>query len=336
MDYSLFFIADHSIYEVNKKAGDWMILEKNHPYAFHSMALDPNRKDRLYLGTFDDGLFISDDRGETLASAGSGIEHKRILSLATSKDELGQTIVWAGTEPSELFCSKDSGNTWTHFPELSNLPSHPSWSFPPRPYTHHVRSIQIDPQDPEKIFAGIELGGVMRSLDGGKSWEDRKEGSQYDCHSLTMNPLAEDRIYEAAGGGFAQSKDGGETWSTINDGLGDYTYLVDMATDSGDPDIIIASAAKSARTAYAPESAHTVLVRKEGDRPWEVIRKGLPEAKGSSIFSLTSRQEEPGVFYAVNNLGLYHSTDKGLSWKKLPLNWPGNLTGKRIRALVSS
>lgn len=336
MEFSLFFIADRSIYEVRHNNGSWELMEKEHPYEFHCIAIDPKKAGRMYIGTFDDGLMVSDDYGKTLKPVGEGITHPRVLSVAVSEDEGGQSIVWAGTEPSELFYSKDNGKTWQDSPELPKLPSHTTWSFPPRPYTHHVRYIQPDIHDPKQIFVGIELGGVMRSLDQAKTWEDRKPNSQYDCHTLTMNAQAKGRIYEAAGGGFAESTDGGNTWATKNEGLGDYTYLVDVETDPQNPDVIITSAAKSARTAYMPSRAHTVIARREGDGDWEIIEEGLPHPDGASIFSLTTRDEELGTFYAVNNLGLYRSTDSGKSWQNIQLDWPERLKEKRIRALIST
>lgn len=331
----LYFIAAQSIYEVKKEHNDWTLTEMKHPYEFHCIASDHTKEGRLYLGTFDNGLMISDDYGRSLRPVGTGITYSRVLSVAVSRTENvnGHQVIWAGTEPSALFRSEDSGKTWTECPTLLDLPSRSTWSFPPRPYTHHVRWIQPDIHDENRIFVGIELGGIMRSLDKGKTWEDRKEGSQFDCHTMTMSNLQKGRIYEAAGGGFAESVNGGDTWKTVNDGLGDYTYLVDVAVDPEDPDTIIASAAKSARTAYDPSRAHTVIVRKEGDENWGIIQAGLPEPDGSSIFSLIAH-EETGIFYAVNNLGLYKSDDKGLSWQEIALNWPEDLKNKRIRSFI--
>src|SRR5690625_4569501 len=162
----------------------------------------------------------------------------------------------------------------------------------------------------------------MKSENNGVTWADRKPNSQFDCHHLTMNHLAPGRIYEAAGGGYAESQDGGETWQTINDGLGTYTYLYDIAVDPADPDTIIASAAENARTAYAPSRAKTAIVRREQDQPWKFITKGLPEREGCSIFSLLAHDAEPGVFYAVNNLGLFRSENSGKTWSHLLDNWP--------------
>lgn len=332
----LLFIADQSIFVVTSRVHSWDLLEHQHDYEFHSIAADPGKQGRLYVGTFDNGLLVSDDYGETLHPVGEGITHDRVLSVAVSETEKVNDyyVVWAGTEPSNLFRSEDGGKTWTECPALLDLPSRSTWSFPPRPYTHHVRSIQPDLHDKSRVFAGIELGGVMRSEDSGETWEDRKEGSQFDCHTLTMNSLAEGRIYEAAGGGFAESVDGGATWETFNDGLDDYTYLVDVVVDPKDPDTIVASAAKSARTAYVPSRAHTVIVRKEKDQEWEVVHEGLPHPDGSSILSLTTHDQEPHVFYAVNNLGLYQSNDAGRSWNQLIAEWPETLENKRIRRLI--
>jgi hypothetical protein len=45
---------------------------------------------------------------------------------------------------------------------------------------------------------GIELGGVMRSRDGGKTWIDHNPRAYSDAHQLLTHPLAPERLYEAA------------------------------------------------------------------------------------------------------------------------------------------
>lgn len=259
-----------------------------------------------------------------------------MLSVAVSASECvdGRAVVWAGTEPSHLYRSTDGGKTWTDCTGLQSLASKPEWSFPPRPHTHHVRWIQPDIHEEDRIFVGIELGGVMQSDDKGGTWQDRKPGSEYDCHTLTMTGAAKDRIYEAAGGGFAESRDGGQTWQTFNDGLDPYSYLVGVAVDSGDPDTIIVSAAKSARTAYIPERAHTVLMRRENNKHWEIITSGLPDPDGASVFSLLANPNQQGVFYTVNNLGVYQSVDSGKTWSSLPFQWPEQILNERIWGLT--
>lgn len=333
----LFFTAGESLFQAVRTGHEWRLEKTEVDHEFHCLAADPKRTGRLYGGTFDHGLWISDNDGKSWQPAGEGIAHRRVLSVAVSPTEAvnGYSVVWAGTEPSMLYRSEDGGATWTDFPNLINLPSEPKWSFPPRPHTHHVSSIQPDLHHPDRIFVGIELGGVMKSEDKGETWEDRKPGSQFDCHILTMTKQAAGRVYEAGGGGFAETTDTGKTWETMNAGLSPYTYLVDIAVDSADPHTIIASAAKSARTAYNPERAHTVLVRKEKDSDWQIIEEGLPERDGSSVFSLVNDETEPHVFYAVNNTGIYQSKDAGKSWHLLEVEWPQELCSKRIRGFIS-
>lgn len=314
------------------------MIENEVDHIFLCLTADPVKVGRLYGGTFEDGLWMSDDHGKTWQPVGDGITHERILSVTVSPTEVinGYSVVWAGTEPSGLFRSEDGGKTWTTFPTLLDLPSEPTWSFPPRPHTHHVRDIQPDLHDDKRIYVGIELGGVMKSVDQGKSWEDRKPGSQFDCHTLTMTKRAKGRIYEAAGGGYAESHDSGKTWETINDGLEPYTYLVDITVDAYNPDIVIASAAKTARTAYQPSQAHTVIVRREGDNPWKVVSEGLPDPDGSAVFQLIADESGQGVFYAVNNLGFYISRDTGKSWEQVDIDWPEHIEQRQVRGFVAT
>ncbi len=87
---------------------------------------------------------------------------------------------------------------------MRHLPSAPTWSLPPRPWTSHVRAIAPSHTDPNLVVAGIELGGVVRSTDSGETWQDQRPGAQADCHALAAHPAAPWLQYEA-GGEFAQS-----------------------------------------------------------------------------------------------------------------------------------
>ncbi|WP_462420325.1 WD40/YVTN/BNR-like repeat-containing protein [Salinicoccus sp. Marseille-QA3877] len=328
---SIYFATKDKIYKAAGEEDRWTLETIEGPEEIRSIAFD-EISNRLFAGTFNDGLLGSDDDGESWQRLGEDALNKRVMSIAVSKTEqLGEfSVIWAGTEPSMLYRSENGGMTWTESPALLDLPSEPEWSFPPRPETHHVRTIQPDLHDTYRIFVGIELGGVMRSLDSGASWEDRKPGSHHDSHSIKAHPFVRGRIYEAAGEGFAESMDGGDSWAKFNDGLGDYTYMVDVAADPGDADTMIASVAKGPYEAYMPERANTRLVRRTGGGDWTFIDEGLPAAGGSSVFALLTDSGQSGVFYAVNNLGIYISEDAGVSFEKVNIEWPDEVLESRV------
>ena len=97
-----------------------------------------------------------------------------------------------------LFVSRDRGERWTELASLREIPSAPTWSFPPRPWTSHVRWIAPSPHDAALLLVGIELGGVMRSEDGGETWSDHRPGAQL---GLPLARLAPDRSRPGLRGG---------------------------------------------------------------------------------------------------------------------------------------
>jgi photosystem II stability/assembly factor-like uncharacterized protein len=183
---------------------------------------------RVLAGTFDDGLFRSVDGEETfervadgtLGSGGSGPD--AVTAVATSPHD--PAVVWVGTEPSRVYRSTDGGRTVERVPGLTDVPSASAWSFPPRPDTHHVRWIEPCPADPERWFVGVEAGALLLTPDGGETWVDRPAGSRRDNHALATHPEAPDRVYAAAGDGFAESRDRGESWRVVDAGL-DHGYV---------------------------------------------------------------------------------------------------------------
>jgi len=300
------------------------------------VAADPLQPERVYCGTFGQGLWTSEDAGATWNPVGEGIPFAEVMAVAVSAlDRVdGRGAVWAGTEPSALFRSSDGGQSWQERPALKSIPSAPTWSFPPRPWTHHVRWIAPDPDVVGRLFVGIELGGVMRSLDDGLTWEDRKPGSQPDSHTLRTPRLAPGYVYEAAGGGFAESFDGGTTWQGDDAGLR-WHYLWGLAVDPADARTLVVSASPSAREAHhGPRFAESTVYRRDNSGTWQEARGGLPEPRGTLAYVLAANDAEPHVFYAAPHQGdVYRSADAGFSWERLDV-WPSGYQPKDVTGMV--
>ena len=151
------------------------------------LAVDPADPDTVYAGLREGGVRRSVDGGRSWIDC--ELPEPGVFSLAVSAAD---GAVYAGTEPSRLFRSDDRGESWRELEALLELPSRPNWSFPPRPWTSHVRWIAPSPRDADLLLVGIELGGLMRSTDGGQSWQDHRPGAQPDVHSLAWHPQRQD------------------------------------------------------------------------------------------------------------------------------------------------
>ena len=279
------------------------------------LALHPEDPNTLYVGTSDEGIFKSEDGGGTWEKL-SGIEHPRVTAVAVSPTD---GAVYAGTEPSALFVSHDGGGSWRELEGMRNLPSAPTWSFPPRPWTSHVRAIALSHADPDFVVAGIELGGVVRSADGGETWQDQRPGAQADCHSLFAHPGASELLYEAGGGGFAQSSDFGESWEGADGGM-DLHYVWGLAADAEDPSLVYASAASGPGRAHGRGSSNATIYRRSGNERWQPVLEGL----SAFPYALCQDPEAPGVLYAGLGDGtILRGANAGESWEEITWVAPG-------------
>jgi photosystem II stability/assembly factor-like uncharacterized protein len=326
---TIIMVALHnSVLTLESSKSGWNSRESLKETQPQSIAFDPLNPGHAYCATFGDGLWSTDDNGLTWSNTGKDvISSPFVMSVAVSPLSSGKRFnkVYAGTEPSAFYTSNDGGESWERMKSLNDLPSSKSWSFPPRPWTHHVRWIEPDANNPEYVFAAIEAGALVQSRDGGTTWLDRNEEGQrpYDTHTLASHSKAPGRLYSSAGDGYYDSFDYGETWTRSMEGLR-HQYLFGIAVDSRNPEVVIVSASNGPSRSYVAESAETFVYRKDaydGNR-WKSITDGLPKARGSTMMSFTSNVKTPGEIYGVNNHGLFLSTDTGSSWKKLDTLWP--------------
>jgi photosystem II stability/assembly factor-like uncharacterized protein len=275
----------------------------------HCLAVDSADPDVVYAGLRQGGVRRSDDGGQSWIDC--KLPEPGVFSLAVSAAD---GAVYAGTEPSRLFRSDDQGESWSELAALLELPSRPTWAFPPRPWTSHVRWIAPSPHEANLLIVGIELGGLMRSVDGGQTWQDHRPGAQRDVHSLAWHPQAPGRAYEAGGGGAAYSTNAGETWQPANDGLDRrYTWSV-----TADHDRWYISASRSPFAAHGRGDPQARIYRTRQDEPWQPLTGGLPEPLPAMPYALLAANGR--VFAGLADGQLWESRDQGEIWSPLRLS----------------
>lgn len=255
----------------------------------------------LYAGTLD-GLYRRE-------ADGTGA-FERVLDGHVTAVARGDGEWWAGTEPSAVYRSRD-GSGWERLPDLTELPSSDRWSFPPRPDTHHVRWLTPDPNRVGRWYVAIEAGALVRTDDDGETWREHVPGARRDTHELATHPDAPGRLYCAAGDGYAESTDGGDSWRYPQAGL-DERYCWSVAVDPVDPEVRVLSSARSAN--HAHRKGVSAVYRKAGERDWERI-DDLPHGEG--CYRAVVRSAGAGTFVVCSNRGLFRSADAGATWERL-------------------
>jgi photosystem II stability/assembly factor-like uncharacterized protein len=218
------------------------------------------------------GIFRSTDHGQTWNAANVGLTTPHLRWLASPPDLPGLAL--AGTEPAAIFISHDDGATWRACPEVTQLRDRHKWFLPYSPEAGCVRGFAFHGQ---RIYAAVEVGGVLRSDDGGETWR-LAEGSDGnpsldgplepfiypDIHSLAVHPSSPDLIFAPTGGGFYRSNDGGKTWAYLYD-----CYCRAVWSDPADPGHLILGPADSVDVNGRIEATH------DGGQTWAPASTGL-------------------------------------------------------------
>jgi len=284
------------------------------------LAADPQNPNIIYAGTKEQGVWRSEDGGLTWQM--SGLVGQPIKSLAVNPHD--SNIIYAGSKPALMFVSNDGGYTWTELDGFRRIPNRWWWFSPAEPPDRrpYIFAIAPSPTEPEVLLAGVEFGAVVHSEDGGRSWSRHRRGALRDCHSLKFHATNGNWVYEAGGtgGGASFSRDGGRTFQKAKRGLAKHYGLV-CAADPGNPEIWYVCVAPSPFNAFG-KNPKIYLYRSDGTgwQPigWETHPLPVPPT------ALVTLPNAPGYLYAgLTNGDVWHTTDYGDTWEKVPFNLKG-------------
>ena len=165
-------------------------------------------REGVILAGTENGVFRSDDEGRTWEEASNGLTARHVRWLAYHPDI--SDFEFAGTEPAGIFVSHDGGESWRSCDEVMHLRDQFKWNLPYSPEAGCVRGFAFHGS---RVYAAVEVGGVLISEDKGESWR-LAEGSDGnpdlegppepfiypDVHSLEVHPSSPDLVYAPTGG----------------------------------------------------------------------------------------------------------------------------------------
>jgi photosystem II stability/assembly factor-like uncharacterized protein len=249
-------------------------------------------REGVILAGTTDGVFRSDDLGHSWRAASAGLTHRHVRWMAYHPDI--SDFEFVGTEPAAIFISRDGAESWQECPDVARLREHYRWSMPYSPEAGCVRGFAFHGQ---RAYAAVEVGGVLRSDDGGISWRMssdvgyREPLVNPDIHSIATHPASPDLVFAPTAGGFYRSPDGGASWSRRF-----ICYCRAAWIDPSDPNHIILGPADSVdrngRIEHSRDGGHTWAAASSGlDVPW---RRHMVErfvAAGDDLLAVLSNGE---------------------------------------------
>ena len=270
-------------------------------------------REGVILAGTENGIFRSEDEGQTWQEASSGLTTSHIRWMAYHPEV--SDLEFAGTEPAEIFVSHDGGDSWRPCPEVAQLRDRFGWSLPYSPEAGCVRGFAFHG---ERVYAAVEVGGVLVSGDRGETWRlaDGSDGNPDlegppepfvypDVHSLEVHPSSPDLVYAPTGGGFYRSKDGGKTWKLFYD-----CYCRAVWVDPQNPDHMILGPADGVdRNGRIEES-------RDGGQIWSPASNGLqvPWRRGMVERFFQAGDE---LFAVLSNGQLLSASLSALEWKRI-------------------
>ena len=131
----------------------------------YSILVDKKNSNVIYVGT-DRTIFKSNNQGESWNTLYLGTEDNPVGNILTiEQDWMNPDIIYAGTDSSGVYISKNGGETW--FPSQNGIPF------------KTINQLYTIPHKTNILIAATNGDGCYLSENQGKSWE-RVEGPQKD------------------------------------------------------------------------------------------------------------------------------------------------------------
>ena len=205
---------------------------------------------------------------------------------------------WQGFGDS-VFYSDDFGKTWDSYGEINDS------------LFISINSVLfLDNNDILISGDGSESGGIYKSTDGSKTWEQKNTGASINsCTKILKNS---DSIFASIYDAVYLSVDEGESWLKLG--------------PSPDPDNEIVDIARSKDGKLFAATFSEIFRSADNGSSWELVTNGIPPA--TDFFMNLTLSDEGYIYLGTRRLGIYRTQDLGDNWEYIRHGWIRYVTTK--------
>jgi photosystem II stability/assembly factor-like uncharacterized protein len=275
----------------------------------------------LLIGTMNLGVYRTEDGGKLWRESNGGLPYREIWATA-QHPRTGE--VYVGTSPSAVFRSQDGGKRWTELAPLRDLPDYPRWTYSGTSPVSHVRQIALHFGNPSLIFGAIEEGGVVRSMDGGRTWSSLHQGLHTDVHCvlpMTDNPRT---LICTTGQGMFHSRNAGDSFTPVGRAP-EFSYFTSIVSHVSRPNVLFTAAAEVPPAQWQrPQGANGAIFRSEDQGlSWHKVAQGFTEPMSAAPRALAFHPDEPECLVVGWQDGTVWLTENsGASFRKIVQGLP--------------
>ncbi len=294
----------------------------------HTVVVHPTDRDVVLAGTTD-GVWISTDHGASFERA---VFPGKTQIWSFLVDRRDPSVILAGASPIGFFRSDDMGRSWQALPD-AGIAEREKCVFSARV----MRMVQ-HPTRPDQIYAALEVNGVVRSDDFGKTWVDcsahlvelsklphlkskiltqNEAEGMLDGHAITITPAEPNTVVLACRMGLFRSTDQGRTWVDMEmKRFSPITYGRDVRVAVNDPRTMYA-----ALSVAAASHDGAVLRSMDAGKTWQRFDK--VQVHGTIMcVGLNERDPDEVIVGARYEGEIFGTRDGGASWEAMPLPGP--------------
>jgi len=251
------------------------------------------------------GVYVSSDGGDswdqTLAD-----ENINAVEFAVSDP----MIAYAGSAGA-VYRSRDRGVTW------DRVCGGPDGWGPPGVRAGFPIDFQVDPADPNRLFANNYGGGNFLSTDAGRSWIVASKGyTGAQVRDIAVDPTDAARVFAAARSGLFVSTDAGDNWVGLNAPPASMLEWYAVAVDPTNARHVLAASNWDGRIRQSYDAGRTlqpVSLQPAGNMSWRVFAWAPSEPR--RVYAGTSAFFSAGTFDdRMAAGGVYVSPDGGTTW----------------------
>ena len=296
---------------------------------------DPARAGRLLALSDGDGLFVSEDFGQTWSPSGLA-DLKRADHLQFDPNDADRVWAmgqdhrgWDGQQSVDaeggLWRSDDAGATWTKLHDDEPLPGDAAYGSTAVP----LETVAVDVGGTTRLIGIFDHVRVKVSDDGGLTWRDHNEGLIVDASRPTQYATHAAYASLTAGDGFVLLADqdgwvyrrahGDDAWTRIEPVSLDYGDW--WGADTPDANGGAYAKARGSLTIDPADADHwyatdwySVWQTRDAGRSWTRTTEGI---ESTVVFDVTADPRNPGRVYAgLADVGFFRSKDGGRTFQK--------------------